>query len=179
MLGIPAHPGAAGYALLLFGVLVAWPAARVLRRRQHDDRVARVAAVASAILIAFAPYLAWRVVQDLRVTTAMSAYSRNVSGPVQAYLQPYLLDSVRSIIPPQATYATMVGPGVPYDTARKAFPSLALETLFPRVSKPVGGAQWIVVWGYPQGSVSHLGRVIVARPAAGAYPAVLVVRRRS
>ena len=175
MLGIPAHPGAVGYALLLFGALLLGLAARMLRRR-HDDPVKRVAAVTSAIVIALSPYLAWRVVQDLRVTTAMTAYERNVAGPVQAYLQPYLLDPVRGIVPPQATYATIVGPGVPYETARKAFPSLALETLFPRVSKPIGEAQWIVAWGIPRDSVSRLGSVIVARPASGAYPAVLVAR---
>ena len=63
----------------------------------------------SAIVIARSPYLAWRVVQDLRVTTAMTSYDRSVAGPVQAYLQPYLLDPVRGIIPAEATYATVVG----------------------------------------------------------------------
>ena len=177
MLGIPAHPGVVGYALLLVGVLVMGLAGYVLRRRP-GTAIERVVAVTSAIVIALSPYLVWRVVQDLRVTTAMTAYERNVSGPVQAYLQPYLLDPVRDIIPPQATYATLVGPGVPYDTARKAFPSLALQTLFPRVSKASGDAQWIVAWGVPRTTVSRLGRVIVARQASGAYPALLVVRRR-
>jgi hypothetical protein len=106
----------------------------------------------------------------------MSAYDRSVAGPVQAYLQPYLLDPVRSIIPPHETYATVTGPGVPYATAQRAFPSLALQTLFPRVSKPAREAQWIVAWGAAPASVARVGHVIVARRASGVYPAVLVAR---
>ena len=85
-------------------------------------------------MVAAAPYLIWRVVSDLRTTTAMTPYDRSVAGPVQAYLQPYLLDPVKAIIGPGDTYATVVGDGVPYQPAREAFPSLALQTLFPRIS---------------------------------------------
>ena len=177
MLGIPADPGAVGYGLLLLAALIIGLEVYVLRRRQQDA-VERVAAVTGAIVIALAPYLAWRVVQDLRVTTAMTSYERNVAGPVQAYLQPYLLDPVRGIIPPSATYATVVGLGVPYATARKAFPSLALQTLFPRVSKPTQDAQWLVAWGVTRASLSRFGRVVVARPASGVYPALFVARLR-
>ena len=41
------------------------------------------------------PFLVWRVVEDLCVTTALDAYERRESGPIQAFLQPYLLDGVR------------------------------------------------------------------------------------
>ena len=57
---------------------------------------------------------------------------------MQAYLQPYLLDSVVRIIPPGDTYATAVGDAVPYSAARAAFPSLALQTLYPRISTVAG-----------------------------------------
>ncbi|MGH3002127.1 MAG: hypothetical protein ACRDM1_05595 [Gaiellaceae bacterium] len=178
MLGVPSQPGAAGYAVLLLGFAAVIALAFVWRRRRPRDAVGGIAACACAIVVAVAPYVIWRIVEDLRVTTAMSAYDRSVSGPVQAYLQPYLLDPVRGIIPPHATYATAVGTGVPYDTARRAFPSLALETLFPRISKPPREAQWIVAWGTAPGSVAPVGRVIVARRASGAYPALLVARVR-
>jgi len=178
MLGVPSHPGAVGYAVLALGVLVTLLAVLALRGRWPQESVERLAVVSIAIVVAIAPYVAWRVVEDLRVTTAMGSYDRSVAGPVQAYLQPYLLDPVRTIIPPGATYATVVGPGVPYDTAKRAFPSLALETLFPRVSKAPREAQWIVAWGAAPGSVAPVGRVIVARRASGTYPALLVARVR-
>jgi len=175
VLGVPAHPGAIGYGLLLLAVVILGLELPAVRRRARDP-AERLAAIAIAVLVAVTPYLAWRVVEDLRTTTAMSAYDRSVAGPVQAYLQPYLLDPVRNIIPPNATYATVVGPGVPYDTAKRAFPSLAMETLFPRLSKSVDDAQWIVAWGATPGSVAHVGHVIVAQRRSGVYPAVLVAR---
>jgi hypothetical protein len=176
VLGVPTQPGAVGYGLIALALVIFGLELRSLRCRRHGGRVEHLTAITTAVVIAIAPYLAWRVVEDLRVTTAMSPYDRSVSGPVQAYLQPYLLDPVRGIIPANATYATVVGPGVPYDAARRAFPSLTLETLFPRVSKPVPSAQWIVAWGAAPDSVARVGRVIVARRASGVYPALLVAR---
>ena len=180
MLGIPSQPGAVGYGLIALALVIFGLELRVLRRRRRRQggRVEHLTAITTAVVIAIAPYLAWRVVEDLRVTTAMSSYDRSVSGPVQAYLQPYLLDPVRGIIPANATYATVVGAGIPYDDARRAFPSLTLETLFPRVSKPARTAQWIVAWGVAPASVARVGRVIVARRASGVYPALLVARVR-
>jgi hypothetical protein len=128
------------------------------------------------VVVGAAPYLAWRIVSDLRVTTKMTPYDRSVAGPVQAYLQPYLLDPVTAIIPPGATYATAVGDAVPYRTARRAFPSLALQTMSPRISTAPANAEWIVAWGVDPRSVAHVGRVVVARAASGVYPAVRVAR---
>ena len=178
MLGVPSHPGAAGFAALLFGIAVVAVAVFRLRSRWPAESVERLAAAAALIVVAAAPYLVWRVVSDLRTTTAMTPYERGVAGPVQAFLQPYLLDPVRQIIGPGNTYATVVGDRVPYQPARQAFPSLALQTLFPRISTTPDRAQWIVAWGADPRSVAPVGRVIVARAAAGAYPAVLVARVR-
>ena len=131
MLGIPAHPGAIGYGLLLLGTLIMAFEWRVLRRRPQGDAGDRAAALVTAAVVAIAPYVGWRVVEDLRVTTGMTSYERAVSGPVQAYLQPYLLDSVRAIIPPGATYATVVGPGVRFGAAAQAFPVTRAASSFP------------------------------------------------
>lgn len=178
MLGVPAHAGAAGLAALAFGVLVVTIAALRLRSRWPFDLGERLVLFVVAVVVAIAPYAVWRIVSDLRTTAAMTSYDRSVAGPVQAFLQPYLLDPVTRIIGPGDTYATVVGAGVPYEPARRAFPSLALRTLFPRISTDASHAQWIVAWGADPGSVAHVGRVIVARAAAGPYPALLVAKVR-
>lgn len=178
MLGVPGSPGAVGWALLLAGLAAAAASGYLLRRRVSREPLSIAAAIAAAIVAGAAPFLAWRVVQDLRVTTGMTAYDRSVAGPVQAYLQPYLLDTVPRLIPPGATYATAVGSSVRFDAARKAFPSLALETLFPRRSVPVSEADWIVSWGIRPSAVARVGRIVVARAANATYPALYVAQVR-
>src|SRR5258706_5259886 len=111
MLGVPSHPGAVGLAALVFGILAVCAAALRLRSRWPLEPVERLAAAVAMVVVAAAPYLVWRVVSDLRTTTTMTAYDRSVAGPVQAFLQPYLLDPVKQIIGPRDTYATGVGAG--------------------------------------------------------------------
>jgi hypothetical protein len=176
VIGVPSRPGAAGLAALALGIAIAAALAWLHRSRRPSELVDLFAAVALLAVVAAGPYLVWRIVSDLRVTTRMTAYDRSAAGPVQAYLQPYLLDPVTRIIPPGDTYATAVGDEVPYTPARQAFPSLALQRLSPRVSTAPSDADWIVAWGVDPRSVAHVGRVIVARPASGVYPAVRVAR---
>jgi hypothetical protein len=178
MLGVPASPGAVGYALLLLGILAALAWAFALRRRRADRALA-VLAVCLLATVAAAPLLAWRIVEDVRYTRGLDPSTYNGAGPVQAYLQPYLLDDVPALIPRGATYAAVTGDAVPYSTAREAFPSLAHETLFPRVSvADPRRADYVVAWGIDPRSLAPVQRVVVARPAAGVYPAVRVAEVR-
>lgn len=176
MLGVPSRPGAVGLAALALGVALAFAAAWRFRGKRPASPIDLAAALALLVVLGAAPYLTWRIVSDLRVTTRMSPYDRSVAGPVQAYLQPYLLDPVARIIPAGDTYATAVGNGVPYTSARRAFPSLALQALYPRISAAPADADWIVAWGVDPRTVARVGRVVVARPASGAYPALRVAR---
>ena len=177
MLGVPASPGAVGGVLLALGLLGAALALVVLLRRGRvpGDGVARMCAALLALTLGAGPFLVWRVVEDLRVTTALDAYERRESGPIQAFLQPYLLDGVGALIPRGATYATAVGDSVPYEPARAAFAGLALRELFPRrtVGDPAR-ADWIVAWGIDPRGLARVGRVVVARPRSGVYPALYV-----
>lgn len=179
MLGVPSGFGMVGVPFLLIGILataiVSW------RRRASfpSDLVGRAASASLLFTFAVTPYLAYRVAEDIRVTSSMTAYDLSVAGPVQAYLQPYLLDPLRTIIPPGETYATATGPGVPYAAARGAFSALAMTTLFPR--RAIGDprrADWVISRGTPLRQVAPVERVIVARPAQAGYPAVLVGRVR-
>lgn len=179
MLGVPSGLSLAGAVCLLGGLLVAGLAAWLRRSALPADVIGRVAAACIVLTLATEPYFAWRIVEDLRVTTNMTSYDRSVAGPVQAYLQPYLLNPVARIIPPGATFATVEGPSVAHVEARDAFPALAMITLFPRtaVADPQR-ADWVIAWGTNLHGIVPAGRVIVARPAQAGYPAVLVGRRR-
>jgi hypothetical protein len=133
-------------------------------------------ALACAVATAAVPYLVWRVVDDVRYTTALDPYERSAAGPIQAFLPGYLLDGADRLLPPDATYATSVGAGISSATARKAFPALATSSLFPRRSAPPDEAQWLVAWGVDRAKLRRLGAVSVVRAAEGSLPAVLVVR---
>lgn len=179
MLGIPSGFGLAGAPFLVGGLIVVAVVAWLRRASLPSDAIGRAASACLLLTLAATPYLAYRIVEDLRLTSSMTAYDLSVAGPVQAYLQPYLLDPVRAIIPPGDTYATVTGPDVPYQTAREAFPALAMTTLFPRkaVADP-RRADWVIAWGRPLAHVAFLESVVVARGAQGGYPAVLVGRVR-
>jgi hypothetical protein len=179
MLGIPSGLSPTGAACLLVGILVVALFAWRRRGALPADAVGRAATACLLFTLAVTPYLTWRIVEDLRLTTSMSAYDRSAAGPVQAYLQPYLLDPVRKIIPPGATYATITGPGVKYPTAASTLPALAMTTLFPRKGLfDPRQADWVIAWGTPLRGVVPVDEVVVARPAQGGYPAVVVGRVR-
>jgi hypothetical protein len=130
---------------------------------------------ALALTVAAVPYVLWRFAEDLRVTTKLHGYDAEAAGPVQAYLPGYLVDGAQHRIPRTATFATAVGASIPWAAARAAFPSLALETLFPRASvADPRAADYLVTWGVAPGRVVPVSQVWVVRSRAGAYPAVYV-----
>jgi hypothetical protein len=182
MLGVPGSPGAVGTALLGLGLALAALGFWLARRRGLVplDLAGGVSAAMLALTLGVGPFVTWRIVEDLRFTSALDSYERRESGPIQAFLQPYLLDGVGTLIPRDATYATAVSDAVPYEAARAAFPALALRELFPRrtVSDPVR-ADWIVAWGIDPRRLAPVERVVVARKQSGVYPAVYVARVRS
>jgi hypothetical protein len=178
MLGVPARPDAFGVAALLLGLLAAGAGTSWLRARIPRDAAGAAAAFSLALIVAVFPYLVWRIVEDMRYTTRLTAYDASAMGPVQAYLAPYLLDGVPKLIPPGDSYTTVTGPGVPFEPARKAFPALAIATLFPRRLVDRREADWVVAWGIPPSAAAPVGRVVVVRRASGDYPALTIARVR-
>jgi hypothetical protein len=179
VLGVPSAPGAVGGALLAGGLVVALAVLVVAWRTGRLPAPPVWALVWSlfVLTLGLAPFLAWRVVEDVRVTSGLDAYERREAGPIQAFLQPYLLDGAARVIPAGATYATATGDAIPYPAARKAFPALAQRALFPRrsLSDPAG-ADWLVAWGVEPGRVVPDARVVFTRPASGVYPPLYVAR---
>lgn len=178
MLGVPGSPGAVGFGAIVLGLVAAFVALALLRHRLRGENTATAAALVALVLVGAAvPYVAYRTVEDLRVTTKLDPYSTAAAGPIQAYLPGYLVDPVRALVPPGATYATVVSSSVPYEPARAAFGSLALQTLFPRRSvAEAGRADYVVTWGVEPSRVVRVKRQWVARKAFARYPALYVGR---
>lgn len=175
MLGVPSSPGMVGFALLALGFVFAVVALAALVKRRAGRQLEDLAATACLIAtIGVLPFIAWRYVQDMRLTTRLHGYDAAAAGPVQAYLPGYLVDNARALIPLHATYATAVSQSVPYASARAAFPSLALITLFPRRSVPVRNADYVLTWGVAPSDVALVTRTWLARPRVGPLPAVRV-----
>lgn len=176
MLGVPSSPGVVGYLLLLLGALAAIVAIFALRRwLRATESMQTSAAIALIVCVAALPYVAWRFVEDLRVTTKLHGYDAAAAGPVQAYLPGYLVEGASRLIPRDATFATVVGPSIPWHAARLAFPALAMETLFPRVSvADPRHADYLVTWGMRPSAVAPVTQTWVARPRVGAYAAIYV-----
>lgn len=163
---------------MVVSAFVAW----VLLRRQGlaigELGLVRLAGVVALVVAAgVAPLVAWRITEDIRYTSQLDSFERAGAGPIQAFLQPYLLDDAARVLPRDATYAAVAGAGVPYPTARKAFPSLALNVLFPRVSRAdPRSAEWVVAWGVDPRRLADVEDVRVVTPASGVYPPVVVAR---
>jgi hypothetical protein len=178
VLGVPASPGIVGWILLATGVLLTTIGFLLVRGRLQGAPVETVAGfLCLALTLSLLPYVSWRFVEDLRVTTGLDDYSAGAAGPIQAYLPGYLVERADEVIPPGATFATVVGAGIPWSAARAAFPSLALETLFPRrsVADP-RSADYVLSWGIEPSRVAPVSRVWLVRPRAGAYPPVYVAK---
>lgn len=178
MLGVPTASASVLAALFALGIAIV--AAAWIRdgRRRPSTPTDLAVAVAVAAAVASLPYVGWRFVKDVRYTTSLDPYERAAAGPIQSYLPGYLVDGARKVVPPGATYATVVGGSVPYADARDAFGPLVLTTLFPRQSVPVRDAQWIVAWGISPARVAQVGKVIVVQRRLGPLPPVFVAKVR-
>jgi len=178
VLGVPASPGAVGWLLIAFGVVAIGVALARARRALYRTDLSSAAAVISLIVaIGSAPYIVWRIAEDLRYTTKLGAYDATFAGPVQAYLPGYLLDGASRLIPASSTYATVVSSKVPWAPARTGFGPLAMDILFPRraVAEP-RTADFIVTWGIAPNRVTSTRRTWVLRKASGTVPAIYVAR---
>lgn len=177
MYGVPAASAATSVFLFVFGtVLAAAVGFRAFRRYRGEERIVVAALVLSLIAV---PWIAWRFAEDLSATTRLDAYTRANAGPIQSYLPGYLVDGAVAHVPPGATIAAVAGPRVQWAPARKAFPSLVFETLFPHrtVARP-RDADYVITWGVKPQSLAPVSRVWVARPRVGEYLAVYVGKVR-
>jgi hypothetical protein len=180
MLGVPSSLGVAGLLALVLGIVGGLCAVIMVRRRLRSLGLVEASAALSLLVVASSiPYVGWRFAEDLRLTTKLHGYDAAAAGPVQAFLPGYLVDGAQNVIPKNATYSVVVASDVPWPSARLAFPSLAMQTLFPRVSvSDPRVADYLVTWGIAPRRVAPVTETWVVRRQFGMYPAVRVGRVR-
>jgi hypothetical protein len=156
VLGLPAEPGAVGAIMVVLGLVAA--AALVLfgRRRIAAEVGAPLrSAVALATLatlattVAAAPFVLWRVVEDIRYTSRLTTVQAEEIGADMNGLDEQVFERVRAMVPSDATYAIAVDPDLHW-RQREALPKWAGFSLLPRVRvDDPARADWIVSWGVP------------------------------
>jgi hypothetical protein len=156
--GLPQQPGAVGLAVLVLGLVVG--AIYGLRFHRHvagafagQRTVAWIVAVLVAVGIGGAPFIAWRIVEDIRYTSAIDPWLMPRYGVSVFRVHPEIFDNAAARIPPGDTYYVASASGID-GTSRAAFRQWALGYLLPRaaVADPAR-AQWILTLGLRPASV--------------------------
>jgi hypothetical protein len=137
---------AAEVLLLCVGAVVV--VALVLRARRPNISLATlVAASLCASVIVSAPFTAWSLVKDIRVSRDYSTFQADRIGPEGNGLDTTVVDRVAERIPTSGTYAFVIAPKGA-ETIGTVFRIWAEAVLLPRheVAKPSKG-QWVVSFG--------------------------------
>jgi hypothetical protein len=109
-----------------------------------------IAALATTLVlcsaVAAAPFVAWRIVEDVRYTSHLSRSDAEWAGGASAHVDPAAVAALGRRMAPHDTYAVVASPAVGGE--RTAFWEWAAYALLPRlqVSRPAR-AQWILSWG--------------------------------
>lgn len=158
---MPAEPGAVGAIMLALGLVAAGALVLFGRRRIAAElglplrSAVSLATIATlAATVGYGPFVLWRVVEDIRYTSPLTARQAEEIGADMNFIDERMLDRVRAVVPPDATYALEAGPSV-HERSREALNAWVAFSLLPRVRvEDADRAEWIVTWGRP---VSGLG----------------------
>ena len=132
-----------------------------------------VVALVLASTVAAAPFVAWRIVEDVRYTSRLSGAEAERVGGESAHVDPQVIALLGREIPSHDTYAVVASPAVGGEYT--AFWEWAAYALLPRlqVTEPAH-AQWILSWdrdprtlGIPLSSVRT--RVTAGGPSPHTY----------
>jgi hypothetical protein len=128
----------------------------------------------------FSPYIAWRIVEDVRYTSALNSWIADRYGVSVAQVHPAIFDAAAAHMPLHARYYLATAPTVD-STRRQAFEQWAAGWLLPRVATSTPAqADWILTLGIKPSTVGprlqHSWRIWPA--VNGAPPAYLGQVRR-
>src|SRR4051794_39143075 len=120
MLGLPAHPGRVGALLLALGIVIALGLAPFVWRRT-------LAAVGGAVVVAgvvallvistaaAAPFVAWRIVEDVHYTSRLTSPQAERIGGDMAGIDWHVYTWLRGRVPQHDTYYVDLPPLPPLD----------------------------------------------------------------
>ena len=159
MIALPEDPGFGGAVVLVLSLLVGVAAAPFVWRRLcsllGSSRGASrwtvaVLAVAFVSAIGTAPFLSWRIVQDLRYTISISQDVAERIGAYEGNLSGGIFDVVLETIPAHETYYVAAGGG----PGSGDFAAWAHTVLLPRIAvDDPAKADWILTLGVDPRSV--------------------------
>lgn len=151
MLNLPSHPGAVGLALLVVGAVIGLLVLTLVRGPTERELRARLPAALLAgfvsLTVAGAPFIVWRVFEDIRETAPVTPDHARFVGAETKLIDGELVERLAELIPRDATYYVAVAPDA-YVEIRESLAHWAGYALVPRrqTSSP-RGAEWIVTWG--------------------------------
>ena len=149
MLALPSQPGLVGGALLVLGLVLAavvgvagWRSLRPGLQGSAAGPVAAVATVALASAFGAAPFLAWRVVQDVRYTSALGSAAVERIVPSTYGIDGAAFDFLEAAIPAGESFYVRDA------VEDQVFANYARATLLPRIAvDDPQRADWLVTRG--------------------------------
>lgn len=176
MEGLPQNPGLLGLGILFFGLLLGVLYARRIRLAivasvAGSRSVAYIVLALAATTLGAAPFIGWRIVEDIRYTSAIDPWLATRYGVSVFRVHPEIFDNAALRIPPGETY--YLAPSRSLDpTIRGAFRQWALGYLLPRVAvADPNRAQWILTLGVDPESVGPpISKTWVVKEAVSGLP---------
>ena len=132
MEGLPQNLGALGLAMAVLGLAIGL-AYLLWQHPFRADRSALVVVAIGAAAIASFPYVSWRIVEDVRYTSALNSWIANRYGVSVDKVHPAIFDNAAFHMPEHARYFLASSPRI-NGTRREAFAQWAVGWLLPRVA---------------------------------------------
>ncbi len=176
--GLPQSPGAIGFGMIVLGLVAAKcsPSCGFDARLRYPRRSLAI----TLTLLAFSPYITWRIVEDVRYTSSLNSWIADRYGVSVAQVHPAIFDAAAAHMLIHAHYYLATSSNVD-PTRRQAFEQWAAGWLLPRVATATPEqAGWILTLGVkPRAVGPPLKRTWRIWPAVtGTPPAYLGEVRR-
>jgi hypothetical protein len=185
VLNLPASPGVAGAVLLALGLLAGGVCGVLLWRhlgvsgQAGDGRLAAATlVVALASTVAAAPFVAWRIYEDMTLNSRYTrAQAERIGGDILG-IDHRAIERAARTIPPHDTYFVAAPGNLGMSRARDGR-RWALTALLPRIEVyDARKADWIFAWDRDPGSVGvRVGAVTRFRLATNQPPSRFALAR--